>query len=190
MKKIEKIKKEHHKLARAIHFLVNKILDRTGKQKPSVRTDKPLVIHSLETAFYLKNFGYSNEIVIAGLLHDLFEDTDTKKSEVEKNFGKKIADIVEMVSYDFNIKKGTDYKKNYDKMSNFKEALIVKAGDIIENLKYFEFAPKKEIPKVLDKWNYFLEVAKLIKGEIVYKELNQKLRQLSGKAPHKKIIKK
>jgi (p)ppGpp synthase/HD superfamily hydrolase len=175
MKNIETIKAEKHKLAKAVKFLVDKVLDKSGEQKQNIKTDKPLVMHSLEIAFYLKNLGYDNKIVIAAVLHDLLEDTDTKKGDIEDNFGKKIANIVKAVSYDFNVKKDANYKDNYDKMINFKEALIVKAADIKENAGYFKFAPKKEHKQLLKKWNYFLGVADLISNEPVYRDLKNKL---------------
>lgn len=178
MKNIETIKEEHHELAKAIKFLVDRVLDANGEQKLNVRTSKPLVIHSLETAFYLKNLGYDNEIVIAAVLHDLLEDTETEKSEIEKKFGTKIVEIVEAVSYDYGINKDADYRKNYDKMADFREALIIKAADILENLKYFKFTAKEENSRLLQKWNYFLQIAQNISEEPVYKELKNNMIKL------------
>jgi (p)ppGpp synthase/HD superfamily hydrolase len=175
MKTINTIKKEHRELGKAIKFLVDKVLDKKGEQKSVVKTDKLLVIHSLETAFCLKNLGYDNKIVIAGLLHDLLEDTETTKAEIEKIFGQKIAEIVEALSFDFGTNKVGDYKKNFTKTANFKEALIVRAADIYENSKYFEFAPPKEYPKLMEKYNYFLKTATLISTEPIYRKLKRKV---------------
>lgn len=179
MAKIEIIKKEHHKFAKAIKFLVNKVLDERGEQKTDVRTSKPLVVHSLEVAFYLQQFEYENDIVIAAILHDLLEDTDTKKEEITEKFGTEVADIVEAVSYDFGVNKDADYKKSFDKMADFKKALIVKSADLIENIKYFQFATYKEKFKLIKKWNYFLKIAKKISKEPVYKELKKLLDHLT-----------
>ena len=181
MKNIETIKKEHNQLVKAIKFLIDKVLDEKGDQKSGVRTGKPLVIHSLEPAFYLKNLGYNNEIVISTVLHDLLEDTDTSRDEIEKKFGKEIADIVEVVSYDFGVNKNTDYKKNFDKMSDFEEALIVKAADIKQNAKYFKFADRKEYDYLLGKWSYFLKFAHKISNEPVYKELERDIEKIIEK---------
>ena len=175
MKNIEIIKKEHYKLAKAIKFLIDKVLDEKGEQKTDVRTSKPLVAHSLEVAFYLKQLGYENDIVIAAVLHDLLEDTDTKKEEITEKFGKEVADIVEAVSYDFGVNKDADYKKSFDKMADFKEALIVKSADLLENIKYFQFAPGEEKSELIKKWNYFLKIAGKISSEPVYKELKKLL---------------
>ena len=180
MKKIETIKIQHHKLAKAIKFLIDKVLDKNGEQKMNVKTSKPLVLHSLEIAFYLKNLGHKNEIVIAAVLHDLIEDTDTKKEEIKKLFGKKITQIVEAVSYDFGENNNADYKKSFDKIKNFKEALIVKAADIKDNAKYFKFAPKKEHEQLLEKWNYFVNIADLISNEPVYTDLNNRLIKITN----------
>lgn len=165
MKEIKIIKKEHNKLAKAIKFLVDKVLDEKGEQKDSVRTSKPLVAHSLEVAFCLKQLGYENDIVMAAVLHDLLEDTDTKEKEITEKFGKEVANIVEAVSYDFGENKNADYKKSFDEMADFPEALIVKSADLLENIKYFQFAPDNEKPGLLKKWNYFLNIAQRISGE-------------------------
>jgi len=178
MVKIERIKKEHHKLAQAIKFLVDKVLDEEGNQKESIRTSKPLVIHSIETAFYLKQLGYENDIVVSAVLHDLLEDTDTQKEEITEKFGKKVADIVEAVSYDFGINKNADYKKSFDELADFLEALIVKSADLLENIKYFQFASDNEKPRLLKKWNYFLKISQKISKERVYKELEKSLKEL------------
>jgi len=175
MKNIKAIKKEHRELGKAIKFLVDKLLDKNGEQKSIVKTNKLLVSHSLETAFCLKNLGYDNKIVIAGLLHDLLEDTETTKDEIKKLFGQKVADIVEVLSFDFGTNKGGDYKKNFAKTANFKEALIVRAADIYENSKYFEFAPPKKYPKLIEKYNYFLKTASSISTEPIYKKLKRKV---------------
>lgn len=178
MKNIEKIKDEHHRFAKAIKFLVDKVLDNKGEQRASVRTSKPLVVHSLEMAFYLKQLGYKNDIVIAAVLHDLLEDTGTKREEIKELFGEKITRIVEAVSYDFGSNKNADYKSSFDNMADFKEALIVKSADLIENVRFFQFAPDDEKPGLIEKWNYFLKIAQKISKEPVYIELKKLLNNL------------
>ena len=70
-KSLQQIKKDNAEFARAIKFMIEKILDEKGKQKIN---GKPLVTHSLDTAYKLRDLGYKNDLVIAGVLHDLIED--------------------------------------------------------------------------------------------------------------------
>lgn len=177
MKNINEIKLEHHKLAKAIKFLLEKVLDENGRQKTNVKTSKPLVAHSLEIAFYLKQLDYENDIIIAAVLHDLLEDTNTKREEIEELFGEKITKIVEAVSYDFGDNKNADYKKSFTAIKNFREALIIKTADIKENAKFFKFALDEEKPGLLKKWNYFLNIADLISNEPVYGDLKKVIKK-------------
>jgi (p)ppGpp synthase/HD superfamily hydrolase len=65
--------------------------------------DLPFVTHPVEVACMLHEAGYSDEVVAAGVLHDVLEDTDAKRGELEARFGRRVADLVEAVSDDPSI---------------------------------------------------------------------------------------
>ena len=56
--------------------------------------DKPVLLHSIRVGFHLYELGYSEDIVLAGLLHDILEDTKTSKSDLQDKFGVKITQMV------------------------------------------------------------------------------------------------
>ena len=56
------------------------------------------ILHPLEVAQLLRNRGYPDEIVAAGVLHDSLEDTDATRSELEELFGAGVARLVSAVS--------------------------------------------------------------------------------------------
>lgn len=56
--------------------------------------DKPYILHPLEVAQILSSMTDDEEIITAGILHDIVEDTDGTLEEIEKRFGKRVADIV------------------------------------------------------------------------------------------------
>lgn len=58
-------------------------------------TDIPYIIHPVAVGMLLMKHGYSEEIVAAGILHDTVEDTPLTIEEIEREFGGKIAEIVE-----------------------------------------------------------------------------------------------
>ena len=58
------------------------------------------VTHPVEVACLLHEAGYSDEIVAAGVLHDVLEDTDAELSELEAQFGPDVAELVAAVSDD------------------------------------------------------------------------------------------
>ncbi len=55
-------------------------------------------VHLYETANILLEYNVSNEIIIAGLLHDVLEDTDATEKEVEEKFGKTVLELVKGVT--------------------------------------------------------------------------------------------
>jgi (p)ppGpp synthase/HD superfamily hydrolase len=62
--------------------------------------DLPFVTHPVEVACLLHEAGYSDEVVAAGVLHDVLEDTDAERTELEARFGPDVAELVAAVSDD------------------------------------------------------------------------------------------
>ncbi|WP_332647648.1 HD domain-containing protein [Lysinibacillus sp. 54212] len=58
----------------------------------------PYSTHLFGVARILKIAGYSEEVVIAGLLHDVLEDTDATEEELRVKFGENILSLVKAVS--------------------------------------------------------------------------------------------
>jgi (p)ppGpp synthase/HD superfamily hydrolase len=63
----------------------------------------PFILHPLEVAALLASRGFDDEVIAAGLLHDVVEGTDTDVEEVRQRFGDRIADMVAAVSDDPSI---------------------------------------------------------------------------------------
>ncbi|HEX2087777.1 MAG TPA: HD domain-containing protein [Solirubrobacteraceae bacterium] len=60
----------------------------------------PFILHPLEVAVLLRNDGYEDEVVAAGLLHDAIEDTDATLEELRERFGPRVCALVEALSDD------------------------------------------------------------------------------------------
>ena len=58
------------------------------------------VVHPMEVASLLEEARYPDQVVAAGVLHDVLEDTATERDEIEVAFGREVADLVEAVSDD------------------------------------------------------------------------------------------
>lgn len=54
----------------------------------------PYILHPLEVAQILSTITDDEEIITAGILHDIVEDTDGTMDEIEKRFGKRVAALV------------------------------------------------------------------------------------------------
>jgi|1185.fasta_scaffold119269_1 (p)ppGpp synthase/HD superfamily hydrolase len=60
----------------------------------------PFILHPLEVAALLASRGFDEEVVAAGLLHDVVENSEADVDEVRGRFGDRIADAVSAVSED------------------------------------------------------------------------------------------
>src|SRR3954469_21071327 len=63
----------------------------------------PFVLHPLEVASILANTGASDEVVAAGMLHDVLEKTDAVADDLRATVGDEVAAIVVAVSEDPSI---------------------------------------------------------------------------------------
>lgn len=55
----------------------------------------PYILHPMEVAQILSTMTEDAEIITAGILHDIVEDTDGTLIEIEKRFGKRVAALVD-----------------------------------------------------------------------------------------------
>jgi hypothetical protein len=96
----------------------------------------PFVEHPLAVAELLVEYDFSDELVAAGLLHDVLEYTDLGLGPLRESFGMKVALIVCALSEDFEI---DDYEERKDELRGRVaavgiEAQRVFAADKIANL--------------------------------------------------------
>ena len=58
----------------------------------------PYIEHPLAVAATLSGYGYDDETVAAGLLHDVIEDTDVNVAELDAAVGTRVRELVEAAS--------------------------------------------------------------------------------------------
>ena len=73
--------------------------------------DASFVLHPLEVASLLDRSNYPDFVVAAAVLHDVLEDTDVKRPELEERFGPEVAELVAAVSEDPSIE-GEEARKD------------------------------------------------------------------------------
>jgi (p)ppGpp synthase/HD superfamily hydrolase len=69
-----------------------------GQIRKNPRLEIPYIQHPVMVGFILQKAGYDDRVVAAGILHDVLEDTKISQEELEKEFGKEIAVLVNQVS--------------------------------------------------------------------------------------------
>ena len=70
----------------------------------------PFVMHPIEVATILDGAGYLDEVIAAGVLHDVLENTDTTPREITDRFGSDVAVLVTAVTEDPTIENDADRK--------------------------------------------------------------------------------
>lgn len=61
-------------------------------------TDIPYITHPVSVSAILMQYGYGDDLAIAGLLHDVLEDTAVTPAELQEKFGTHIGSIVHSVT--------------------------------------------------------------------------------------------
>lgn len=151
--------------------LVNKAyifaLNAHGDQKR--KTGEPYIIHPLHTAFILTQIKADLPTVIAGLLHDVPEDTSRTIEEVEAEFGAEIASLVAGVTKLSNIKyRGVErYKESLRKMflamTDDIRVILIKFADRLHNLRTLEgVEPRKRIRIARETMEIYAPIAGLL----------------------------
>jgi guanosine-3',5'-bis(diphosphate) 3'-pyrophosphohydrolase len=81
-------------------------------------------------------------VIVAAILHDTIEDTDTTPEEIERHFGQKIKTIVEEVTDDRSLSRDVRKELQVKHASHLStEAALVKLADKIANLRDLQCSP-------------------------------------------------
>jgi len=123
-----------------------------GKHRHQRRKDKkasPYINHPIEVANVLWTVGDVRDLstVIAAILHDTLEDTDTTPEEIRNNFGDDVLGLVLEVSDDKNLPKQERKQKQILHSPHLSErARLLKLADKICNVHDIAVAPPDSWP--------------------------------------------
>lgn len=100
---------------------------------------KPVLFHDIRVGVYLYNHGYSEDIVLAGLLHDAIEWSSATEQMLRDEFGDNVVKLVLASTKDDSItdkhEKTTELIKRC--VNNGQDALIIKTADILDSFKWY-----------------------------------------------------
>ncbi len=110
----------------------------------------PYFSHPLEVAEILLNLKMDQETIIAGMLHDTLEDTNTAVDELKEQFGKKITGMVKGVTKLSKFegmsvveKQVEDFRKLLISAASDIRVLIIKLADRLHNMRTLKYKKKK-----------------------------------------------
>lgn len=161
----------------------NAIVFAAVKHRKQIRKggDIPYIVHPMEVMQILTNMGCDRDVIVAGILHDVLEDTDATPEEIKELFGEKILFLV-MTETEDKSKTWKERKQKTvdciqsdsiesnliclaDKLANIRSIVNEKICNQEVNWKKFK-APKEEIF-----WYY----------SSIYSELKKKLPEYANK---------
>lgn len=124
------------------------------------RSGEPYIIHPIAVASTLIDWGMDIDSVIAGILHDIVEDTDTSLEKIESLFGKEVSFLVDGVTKVSQARAGmqdlTEYlpqtKDNLSKLliavGQDVRVIIIKLADRLHNLETLHYMPAEKQKKI------------------------------------------
>jgi len=95
----------------------------------------PYISHPFGVALLLQQAGYGENVIIAGILHDIVEDTEYTSEDIALKFGSEIAILVAGVTEDKTIISPTERHQKYlDTIKNSSaEVNAISAADMLYN---------------------------------------------------------
>jgi guanosine-3',5'-bis(diphosphate) 3'-pyrophosphohydrolase len=118
-------------------------------QKRKGADASPYINHPLDVANVLAGVGgvVDVEVLVAALLHDTVEDTDTSPDELEERFGTRVRELVDEVSDDKSLPKQERKQIQVEHSYSLSPgAKLLKLGDKICNVRDVVEAPPSDWP--------------------------------------------
>ncbi len=163
---IEKIKKAYE-YAKEAH--------KTQKRS----SGEPYIIHPLHVAKILLELGMDTASICGGMLHDVVEDTDIPLEQIEKDFGKEVAFLVDGVTKLGKIPlaskeeaQAENVRKMLLAMSQDVRVVIIKLADRLHNMRTLQYRPDyKQREKSLETMEIYAPIANRLGIMAVKEEL-------------------
>jgi len=150
-------------LERAYYFAADKHHGIFRKDKVSL-----YVMHPLATATIVAEMGLDDtDTILAALLHDTIEDTETSNDELTKQFGPKVAELVEGVTKLTRVNFSTqadeqmeNLRKMFMAMSRDIRVILIKIADRLHNMRTMQFqTPAKQRSKSFETMEIYAPLA-------------------------------
>ena len=155
------MKKKSEFLETILHYNLNYDVELIGKAYDVAeemhngqlrKSGEPYLIHPMAVAEILAELGMDEETIIAGLLHDVVEDTPYTSEELIKDFGEEVGLLVDGVtklgSLKFESKEqrqAENLRKMFLAMSKDIRVLIIKLSDRLHNLRTINYMTHDKI---------------------------------------------
>ena len=132
------------------------------------KSGEPYVIHPLCVAIILADLEMDKETIIAGLLHDIVEDTDITGEMLREQFGEEVEQLVDGVTKLGKLNYVADklevqaenLRKMFLAMAKDIRVIIIKLADRLHNMRTLQYMPeKKRLEKARETMDIYAPIA-------------------------------
>ena len=140
---------------------------------------EPYISHPLAVASILAQWHLDSQALTAGLLHDVMEDTAITKEQIEKNFGKSVAELVDGVSkldkieFESKVKaQAENFRKMLLAMARDVRVILIKLADRLHNMRTLDaVSPHKRNRIARETMDIYAPIANRLGLNNLYQEL-------------------
>lgn len=119
------------------------------------KSGEPYIYHPIAVAqIAAQEIGLGTTSIVCALLHDVVEDTDITLEDIEREFGKKIAKIIDGLTkisgvFDYNSSlQAENFRKMLLTLADDVRVILIKLADRLHNMRTMDFMPRDKQLKI------------------------------------------
>ena len=156
------------------------------------KSGEEYLIHPVAVAEILADLGMDSETIAAGLLHDVIEDTPYTLEQMEKEFGKEVAELVDGVTKLSALKfeskeerQAENLRKMFLAMAKDIRVLIIKLADRLHNLRTINYMTHE---KIIEKCQETLDIYAPLASRLGIYSMKMELEDIALKFLERQIV--
>ncbi|EOZ99620.1 GTP pyrophosphokinase, (p)ppGpp synthetase II [Indibacter alkaliphilus LW1] len=125
------------------------------------KSGEPYIYHPLEVALVcVEEIGLGTTSIVSALLHDVVEDTDWELEDIDRDFGPKVAQIIDGLTkisgvFDYgSSQQAENFRKMLLTLSDDVRVILIKLADRLNNMRTLQSMPRHKQLKIASETMY------------------------------------